>query len=119
MKIRHFATKAQRHKIRCMPLCLCAPARQGQLMTFVVTMVCIGAGGFVAMSQSPSKKIKEFSTQEVNKVSLDRLGNFYLVLKKGVVKKYDTDGNFMDEFSNPEAYPITLVDPWNPLRVFV
>jgi hypothetical protein len=40
-------------------------------------------------------------------------------LKKGVVKKYDTDGNFMDEFSNPEAYPITLLEPWNPLRVFV
>src|SRR5882762_10360563 len=73
----------------------------------------------VAMLQSPSKKLKEFSTPEIDNVSIDRLGNFYLVLKKGVIKKYDTEGNFMDEFSNPEAYPITLVDPWNPLRVFV
>jgi len=73
----------------------------------------------VAICQSPSKKINEFSTPEIDNVSIDRLGNFYLVLKKGVIKKYDTEGNFMDEFSNPEAYPITLVDPWNPLRVFV
>jgi hypothetical protein len=80
---------------------------------------CLGAGGFVAMPQSPHKKIKEFSTQYVKNVSIDRLGNFYLVLEKGVIKKYDTDGNFMDEFSNPEAQPITILEPWNPLRVFI
>ena len=71
------------------------------------------------MSQAPYKKLKEFSTPEVTKVSIDRLGNFYLVLKKEVIKKYDTDGNFIDEFSNREAYPITILEPWNPLRVFV
>ena len=100
-------------------LCLWGPVRRSQFTRFVVTAICLGAGGFAAMSQSPSKKIKEFSTQEVNKVSIDRLGNFYLVLEKGVIKKYDTDGNFMNEFSNPEAYPITILEPWNPLRVFI
>jgi len=89
---------ALRHKILCIPLCLCV---------------------FVAMPQPPIKKIKEFSTREVSKVSIDRLGNFYMVSEKGVIKKYDTDGNFMNEFSNPEGYPITILEPWNPLRVFV
>jgi len=142
MKIRHLATKPLRHKIiniicaarsrrsawshsgkrriiLCISLCLCGPARRSQFMNFVLTMVFIGAGGFVAMPQSPSKKLKEFSIQEVDNVSIDRLGNFYLVVKKSIVKKYDTDGNFMAEFSNADAYPITLLEPWNPLRIFV
>jgi hypothetical protein len=74
---------------------------------------------FVAIPQSSTKKLKEFSTEPVSKVSIDRLGNFYLVLEKGIIKKYDTDGNFMNEFANPGGNSITLVEPWNPLRVFV
>ncbi len=119
MRFRNFATKARRREILMISLCLRAPARLGQFLNLMVTMICIGAGGFVAMPQSPSKKIKEFSTQEVSTVSIDRLGNFYLTLKTGVIKKYDTDGNFMNEFSNPESYAITILEPWNPLRVFI
>jgi hypothetical protein len=119
MRFRYFATKSQRRKILCIPLFLCAPGRRTPFTRFVVTAICLGTGGFVAMPQVPSKKIKEFSTPEVTMVSIDRLGNFYLVLEKGVIKKYDTDGNFVSEFSNPDAYPITILEPWNPLRVFI
>ncbi len=89
------------HKSVTIPLCLCA----------FVAITC--------SAQAPSKKIKEFSVEEVNTVSIDRLGNFYLVFKKGSIKKYDTDGNLMNEFSNPESVAITMLEPWNPLRVFV
>ena len=121
MKIRYFAWNYfwKRKLIINVSLWLCGPSRRSQFTRFVVTAIFLGAGGFVAMSQVPSKKIKEFSTPKVTKVSIDRLGNFYLVLDKGVIKKYDTDGNFMNEFSSPEGYPITILEPWNPLRVFV
>jgi len=121
MKIRHLATKTLRHKIInifCVAGSFFPSWNHSRNAKFVLSIsLCLSV--FVAICQSPSKKIKEFSTHEVNTVSIDRLGNFYLVLTKGVIKKYDTDGNFMDEFINPEAYPITLLDPWNPLRVFV
>jgi len=85
----------------------------------LLTLLLISESGSVALSQSPSKKLTEFPIQEVSTVSIDRLGNFYLVSKKGTIKKYDTDGKSMDEFPNKESYPVTLLEPWNPLRVFV
>ena len=89
----------RRHKRILLSLCLCA---------------------FVAGSaaQAPAKKLREFPINEVSTVSIDRLGNFYLV-SNGRIRKYDTDGKFMNEFSNPQSYAITLLEPWNPLKIFV
>lgn len=81
--------------------------------------LCFCALVVSSRGQAPAKKIREFPTEEVKKISIDRLGDFYLVLKSGKILKYDTDGNFMSEFSNPQAHAITLLEPWNPLKVFI
>jgi hypothetical protein len=94
-----FAARAQRHK-----------------GIFVLCLSCLATLGY---AQGTATKIKEFSTEEVSKVSIDRLGDFYLVLTDGSIKKYDTLGNYMSEFSSPDLPLLTLLEPWNPLRVFV
>src|SRR5260370_32335681 len=104
----NFATKTLRHKIIniiCVAGSFFLSWNHSRNAKFVLSIsLCLSV--LVAISQSPSKKINEFSTPEIDNVSIDRLCNFYLVLKKGVIKKYDTTGHFMDEFPNPEAYPI-------------
>jgi hypothetical protein len=72
----------------------------------------------VAGAQSGLKKLKEFPTPSVRTIALDRLGDFYLTFPDGSFKKYDTEGNFMSEYSNGEHRPLTLLEPWNPLRLF-
>jgi hypothetical protein len=60
-------------------------------------------------SQSPFKKIKEFKSAEVSQVSVDRLGNFFLLLKNGSIKKYDPQGKIMASLKNKRN---TLLEPW-------
>lgn len=84
----------------------------------IIASVAFGLLATISVAQ-PLKKITEFRISDVPSASLDRLGNLYLVFKKGEIKKYDTDGNFLVEFSNPQSVPVTLLEPWNPLRVFL
>src|SRR5258708_29765677 len=83
--------------------------------------VCVGFCFLLATANAQTlvKKLREFPIEEVSKAYMDRLGNFYLVSPSGEIKKYDTDGNFMKEFSNPQSASITLLEPWNPLRIFI
>ncbi len=50
--------------------------------------------------------------------SVDQLGNFYLRLSDGSLKKYDPSGKVMAEFSLPVAGSITLLECWNQLKVY-
>lgn len=93
---------------------------QRSLFILLLLLVYFVAGGMESsFAQVPIRKLKDFPIQEVSSVSIDRLGNFYLVFKKASIKKYDTDGNFMHEFRNPDSVAMTLLEPWNPLRIFV
>ena len=38
------------------------------------------------------KKIKGFRPGKIENVSVDRLGNFFLVFENGTIKKYDANG---------------------------
>ncbi len=60
-------------------------------------------------SQTPLIKIKEFKSAEVAQVSVDRLGNFFLVLKNGSIKKYDLQGKVI---ASLKAKNTTLLEPW-------
>jgi hypothetical protein len=64
---------------------------------------------FQLHSQSLNEKIKEFKSTEVNQVSVDRLGNFFLILKNGLIKKYDPQGKLIAILKNRKY---TLVEPW-------
>ena len=73
----------------------------------------------VLAQDSPLKKINTITLKGVADVALDRLGNLYTVEDGLTLNKYDTDGNFLFTFSNLERIPLTQIEPWNPLRIFV
>ena len=62
-------------------------------------------------------KVKTLNIKDISVASVDRLGNFYFVLPSGIMQKYDGDGMLMDE-SSSSVLPLTLLEPWNPLKVF-
>jgi hypothetical protein len=64
-------------------------------------------------------KTRGFSIDGITGASLDRLGELYLVLRNGSIRKYDTLGNFLRETTTPGSQNVTLLEPWNPLRIFV
>lgn len=67
----------------------------------------------------PLKKLQTISLQGIKNVTIDRLGNIYAQLENQTIHKYDTDGNGMASFSNLERIEVSLVEPWNPLSVFI
>jgi hypothetical protein len=67
-------------------------------------------------SQNQLTKIKEWSTGEIVNVSVDRMGNFFLLQKKGGIKKYDPDGKVIA--SLPKKKP-TLIEPWYHPSIFI
>jgi hypothetical protein len=69
-----------------------------------------------ARSQPKLTKIKEWSTKEVGHVSVDRMGNFFLVYKKGGIKKYDPNGKVMASLSKKNP---TLLEPWYHPSIFI
>jgi hypothetical protein len=71
---------------------------------------------FQVQSQTPLKKIKEFKSSEVTQVSVDRLGNFFLVFKNGSIKKYDPQGKVTTSLKWKNT---TLLEPWYHPSIFI
>ncbi|GHN01390.1 hypothetical protein WSM22_28790 [Cytophagales bacterium WSM2-2] len=84
-----------------------------QRINLLCACVIIGTG---VVAQVP-KKIREFSPGKVENVSVDRLGNFFLVFKNGTIKKYDPNGKLLAAMSK-ETLP-TLIEPWFHPKIFV
>ncbi len=63
------------------------------------------------------KKIKEFRPGKIENVSIDRLGNFFLIFKNGRIKKYNANGKVLASLKN-EKSP-TLIEPWFHPKIFV
>lgn len=72
---------------------------------------------FVSAAFAQLQKVKELPLSNISAASVDRLGNFYFVLPSGKIQKYDPNGNLLDE-SVAITSPLTLIEPWNPLKVF-
>lgn len=53
------------------------------------------------------------------RASIDRLNNIYIVDEKGNVNKYDKEGNITLQYSPQQLAEVTLLEAWNPLKVFV
>lgn len=51
--------------------------------------------------------------------AVDRRGDFYLASASGTLSKYDSGGNEVVNWSPSRLGRITLIDAWNPLKVFV
>lgn len=67
-------------------------------------------------AQAPTKKIKEFNPGEVKAATVDRLGNFFLVLKNGKVNKYDANGK---RIASLKSKRVDLIEPWFHPSIFV
>ncbi len=67
-------------------------------------------------AQSNLIKTKEWKAKGVNLISVDRLGNFFLIKKNGRIKKYDPQGNVLASLSG--AVP-TLIEPWYHPSIFM
>ncbi len=65
-------------------------------------------------AQTPIKKIKEFNAGEVKAATVDRLGNYFLVLKKGRVNKYDANSKLV---ASAKLQP-DLLEPWFHPSIF-
>jgi hypothetical protein len=71
---------------------------------------------FIASSQTDLKKVKEWKTKNVTQITEDRLGNFFLVLKDGKIKKYDPNGKVLATGSEKM---LTLIEPWYQPSIFM
>lgn len=82
-------------------------------MKYLIIVFAISCSGLYGQP----KKITAFSPGEVSNISVDRLGNFYLILKSGVIQKYNPDGKLLAQSSQINSENIS-VEAWNPLQVF-
>jgi hypothetical protein len=80
---------------------------------FFVFILFIGSTGY---SQTNLKKIKEWKASQVDLITVDRLGNFFLVTHKGKIKKYDATGKLVASVSKTTP---TLIEPWYHPSIFV
>ncbi len=63
------------------------------------------------------KKVKEFKPGKIEDVSVDRLGDFFLVFKNGDIKKYDVNGKVLASLKSGTVP--TLLEPWFHPKIFV
>jgi hypothetical protein len=91
----------------------------GKVSWRVVTVGCISAILFFltpAIAQVP-KKLKELSLKNIDYVSVDRLGDLFVVFKNGGIKKYDANGKELAVLKKGTVP--TLIEPWYHPKIFV
>lgn len=89
------------------------PLIQVRSILFLICCLLFASEG---KTQTQLIKIKEWSSTEIENVSVDRLGNFLLMYKKGGIKKYDPDGKVMASLKNRKP---TLIEPWYHPSIFI
>ncbi len=74
---------------------------------------------FSAAKAQGLKKLKEFKPGKIENVSVDRLGNFFLIFKNGSIKKYDANGNVLASLKNMGGEKsLALIEPWFYPKIF-
>lgn len=80
--------------------------------------ICLCVIGFYltpAVAQTP-KKIKELPLKNIENVSVDRLGDLFVVFKNGSIKKYDANGKELAVLKKGKLP--TLIEPWYHPKIF-
>jgi len=71
-----------------------------------------------ALLFAQGEKIKTIkTTTEIIQATVDRAGDFYVILSTGEIRKYDKQGEFLSSFRH-NGVP-ALFDPTNPAKLFV
>ncbi len=68
------------------------------------------------IAQTQLTRIKTWRAKEIENVTVDRLGNFFIVFQKGGIKKYDPNGKLMASLSKSKP---TLLEPWYHPSIFI
>lgn len=63
--------------------------------------------------------VKTIPTLPVTAAAADRRGDFYLAFNNGTLSKYDSAGIELINYSPRRLGTITLIDTWNPLKIFI
>ncbi len=53
------------------------------------------------------------------RASIDRLNNIYIVDENGNINKYGKEGNIDLQYSPQQLAEISLIEAWNPLKIFI
>ena len=64
------------------------------------------------------KPVCQLPLQHIELAAVDRLGNFYFLLPGQQLRCYNPDGVLQSE-TTVDAPGITLLEPWNPLKIFL
>jgi hypothetical protein len=83
-----------------------------------VLLLCVLAFSHITVftnAQTP-KKIKEFRVGKLDNVSVDRLGDLFIIFKNGSIKKYDANGKVLASLKKGKIP--TLIEPWFHPMIF-
>lgn len=87
---------------------------------FRFTWLLLVSVPWLSVEAQPAAKIKEFKPGKIEKVSVDRLGNFFLAFRSGVIRKYDPQGKVMATLSAKSGRTVPdLIEPWFHPSIFV
>lgn len=64
-------------------------------------------------------EVRTISTELPHLVSTDKKGNIYVSHANGAINQYNTDGDLLNHYSPVKPSEATLVEAWNPLKIFV
>lgn len=92
-------------------------SRYAFLWAVVIRCVCAVAFFLNPLMAQVPKKLKELSLKNIDNVSVDRLGDLFIVFKNGEIKKYDANGRELAALKKGKLP--TLIEPWYHPRIFV
>jgi hypothetical protein len=70
----------------------------------------------LSASQPALKKIKDVKSTSITQVTVDRLGNFFIVSKNNSIQKFDSGGK---RTASLKGKNITLLEPWYHPTIFI
>jgi hypothetical protein len=89
-------------------------------LRFYLPFFCLLIFSFFQGEAQSAKRIKEFKPGKVARVTVDRLGNFFLVFENGSIKKYDPNGKTLATLeAKSKSGNLPLVEPWFHPAIFL
>jgi hypothetical protein len=65
---------------------------RNRLYLFIGVLMCLLLPAHTGYTQTDLKRIKGWKEKNVSSITLDRLGDFFIIHKNGTIKKYDPAG---------------------------
>jgi len=82
----------------------------------VVCCICAVGIYLTPVTAQIPKKLKELPLKNIDNVSVDRLGDLFIIFKNGSIKKYDANGKELAVLKKGKSP--TLIEPWYHPKIF-